>query len=226
MEKINKPQVAIVDYEMGNLFSVMRACQHVGLKPVITDDSLVIMNSDAVILPGVGAFGNAMDNLKKRELITPLYKFIETGKPFMGICLGMQLLFSESEEFGSHKGLDIIRGAVIKFPTVNCNGEKLKVPHIGWNKIYRPPFLKEDCWDQSLLKGINNGEFMYFVHSFLVVPADAETVLSFTNYENIEYCSGILWRNVCAFQFHPERSGKNGLSIYNNLKAMIYGGTA
>lgn len=210
-------QVAIIDYQMSNLFSVKHACEHVGLKPVITSDEQVIINSDAVILPGVGAFGEAMNNLRRLDLITPIKDFIDMGKPFLGICLGIQLLLSESEEFGNNKGLNIMEGVVVKIPNKNNEGKRIKVPQVGWNKVFRPDFAAEDYWDKSHLKGIRNGEFMYFVHSYYVIPNDDACVLTWTNYDGIEFCSGIIKNNVFAFQFHPEKSGEEGIKIYQNF---------
>lgn len=212
----NGLRVAIIDYGMGNLFSVKQACEHIGLSSVITSERSVILNADAVILPGVGAFSDAMNNLSNRDLIMPIKEFIESGRFFMGVCLGMQLLMSYSEEFGYHRGLDIIKGSVTKFAAKKNNGQKIKVPQIGWNKILRPVVSKQDIWDKSPLVDIDDGEYMYFVHSYYAVPADLELVLSITEYGGIEYCSSILWRNVFACQFHPERSGRKGLGIYKN----------
>jgi imidazole glycerol-phosphate synthase subunit HisH len=221
MDVKEMPQVAIIDYEMGNLFSVQRACEHVGLRPCITSDISVIKNSVAIILPGVGAFGDAMENLKRLDLISPIKDCIETGKPFMGICLGMQLVFSESEEFGVHKGLDIIKGSVVKFPDSNNKGEKIKVPQVGWNHIYRPASAKQSFWNASPLKDVPSGEFMYFVHSYYSVPSDKEVVLSTTTYEGTTFCSSVLHGNVFACQFHPEKSAGEGIKIYNNWAAII-----
>ena len=165
-------QVAIVDYEMGNLFSVKRVCECIGLNAVITADRSVIMGSDAMILPGVGAFSDAMNNLRKLDLVSSINEFIATGKPFMGICLGMQLLMTESEEFGNNKGLDIIKGSVVRFPTENSGNKRNKIPQVGWNQIFLPSFASENFWDNSPLQNIRNGEFMYFVHSYYPVPAD------------------------------------------------------
>jgi len=215
---LNNLQVAIIDYEMGNLFSVKRACEYVGLKPVITADKSIINDSDAMILPGVGAFGDAMNNLRKLDLITPIKEFIETGKPFMGICLGMQLLMTESEEFGNHQGLNIIKGRVIKFPYKNS---EIKVPQVGWNQIFMPLLAKENHWEKSPLKDIKNGEFMYFVHSYYPKPESADAVLSTTIYEETKFCSSLLWKNVFAVQYHPEKSAKEGIRIYKNWALMI-----
>ena len=130
-------RVAIIDYDLGNLYSVNNICRRVGLDAVITSDVNEVSSADALILPGVGAFGDAMDNLRKKELIEPIYEFIKKGKPFLGVCLGMQLMFTESEEFGSHKGLDLIPGNITRFPSVADNGELVKVPQIQWNQVYK-----------------------------------------------------------------------------------------
>lgn len=214
-------KVAVIDYEMGNLFSVLHACEHVGLYPLVTSDASVIMKCDAIILPGVGAFGNAVDNLKRLDLIVPIKEFIKSRRPFMGICLGMQLLMSESEEFGYHKGLDVIRGTVVKFPTAGKEQRTIKVPQVGWNRIYRPFQTSEEFWRNSPFRGITNNEYMYFVHSFYTVPEDPRTALSYTDYEGTEYSSSILLDNVFACQFHPEKSALKGMKIYENFAAMV-----
>ena len=203
--------IAIIDYNLGNLYSVKNALVHLGFKPVITSDPKELMSYNSAILPGVGAFGEAMNNLKKSDLVIPIHDFIQSGKPFMGICLGLQLLFSMSYEFGEYKGLGIIEGEVIKFP----NSEKnLKVPQVGWNKIIVPI---GKTWENTPLQNVKQGTFMYFVHSFYVKPASSDFVIATTNYQGIEYCSGIQMKNVFAIQFHPEKSGKIGLGIYNDF---------
>jgi len=215
MNTIDDLQVALIDYEMGNMFSVKRACEYAGLKPIITSDKSVIMNSDAAILPGVGAFGDAMKNLKKLDLISPIKEFIASGKPFMGICMGMQLLLSESEEFGNHRGLNIIEGSVVRFPSNNGKGQKIKVPQVGWNRIFQVSANVED-WSKSPLKNTRNGEFMYFVHSYYSVPSNNEVVLTNTTYEVTKFCSSILYNNVFAVQYHPEKSAAEGIKMYKN----------
>lgn len=200
-------KVAIIDFKLGNIYSVVQACNEIGLDVLVTSNYHEIMNSDGVILPGVGAFGDAMNNLQEEGLIDSIKDFISTGKPFMGICLGLQLLFTESDEFGKHKGLDVIKGKVVKF-----DNSKLKVPQIGWNTIYN----KENKWSNTPLEATNQNEFMYFVHSYYVKPNDEEYVLTKTNYSNLEYCSSIKKDNIFATQFHPEKSGKKGLEIYRN----------
>jgi len=221
LNKKQKPKVAIIDYEMCNLFSVNHSCLHVGLEAHITSDISFILKSDGVILPGVGAFGDAMKNMKRFDLINPIKDFIATGKPFMGICLGMQLLMSESEEFGIFKGLDIINGTVVKFRSKKSDGSIIKVPQVGWNAIYNHKNEDSDAWRNTALENLKNGEYMYFVHSFFVVPSDDSVVLSLTRYEETEFCSSIVCKNITAFQFHPEKSAIEGIKIYRNWAKIV-----
>lgn len=202
-------KVAIIDYQLSNLFSVKHAFDYLKIHSEITSDKSVISKCDAAILPGVGAFGDAMNNLKQFDLIDLTKEFVSSGKPFMGVCLGMQLLFSQSEEFGIHQGFDFVKGKVKKF---SSKEKAIKVPQIGWNQIFQ---IKQD-WSNSPLKGIRNKSFMYFVHSYYVIPEDQGVVLSDTIYEDIEYCSSLLSKNVFATQFHPEKSGQEGIKIYQD----------
>lgn len=213
-------KVAIIDYEVGNLFSVRHACQAVGLDPVVTTDKRILLESSAAILPGVGAFGAAMENLRKLDLVAPILDFIASGRPFMGICLGMQLAFEESEEFGSHKGLGLVRGRVARFSNRGPGGATVKVPQIGWNRIH-PPDRKSDSWTGTPLEGVAPGEYMYFVHSYFALPADPEDTATVTVYEGTRYCSAISRGNVFASQFHPEKSASEGLRIYANWAKSI-----
>lgn len=210
--------VAIIDYGMGNLFSIENACRASGLDPIITSEKEIIMNSPAVILPGVGAFGDGVKALKKLDLHSSIKDFINSGKPFMGICLGMQLLMSESEEFGKHDGLDIIKGEVVKFPNRNNLMEKVKIPHIGWNQII---YANQMDSKGSPLENIKNGEFMYFIHSYFVKPFSEKYIFTTTEYCGIKYCSGIRKGNVFGFQFHPEKSGPRGIEIFKNFNRVI-----
>lgn len=203
---------------MGNLFSVNQACINVGLNPIITSDTNVIENSDAVILPGVGSFGEAMKNLYDLNLVDTIKSVIADSKPFMGICLGFQLLFSESEEFGYTKGLEVFKGKVKKFNGGFTKNRKIKVPQIGWNQIF--PYNQEK-WSNSFLTGVNFGEFMYFVHSFYVEAEGNEILLTKTDYEGFEYCSSIQLNNLFASQFHPEKSAIEGIKIYKNFVKII-----
>jgi imidazole glycerol-phosphate synthase subunit HisH len=212
-------KVVIIDFDMGNLFSVQQACTYSGLTPNITADPKEIIEADAVILPGVGAFGEAMTQLNKMQLVDPIQSFIQKGNPFMGICLGLQLLFSGTEEFGQHEGLNIIPGTVLKFPTSTSKNSKRKVPQVGWNRIY--PGSKKNEWQKSPLENIAFGEFMYFVHSYYTTPHNENDMLTTTNYEGLDYCSSIIKENVFATQFHPEKSGLEGLKIYKNWALQI-----
>ena len=206
-------KVSIIDFEGGNLFSVIQACKHVGIEATVTNDFNEIKTSDGLILPGVGSFPHAMKILNSKKLVTPIKDFIKSNKPFMGICLGFQLLFSKSSEFENCDGLDIIKGTVNKF---NFNNKKCKVPQIGWNKIY-----SESNWLDSPLNKIVNDEYMYFVHSYFVDPLNKNEVLSYTKYENFKYCSSIKKNNIFATQFHPEKSGLEGLKIYKEWSELL-----
>lgn len=206
-------KVVIIDYKLGNLFSVQQACLNIGLDVKISSKKEDIISADALILPGVGAFADAMDNLTKSDLVSPIKDFIASGKPFMGICLGLQLLFSESEEFGASKGLGIIPGTVKKFKVLDGAERKIRVPHIGWNSLIK---AEENTWSSSPLSGIRDGEYMYFVHSYFVSPESNDIVVSRTVYEGVDYCSSIQKKNIFAAQFHPEKSAFQGLKIYWN----------
>ncbi len=202
-------KVIIIDYQLGNLFSVNQACQYLGYNAIISNKPADIISADYVILPGVGAFNDSMKNLEEFGLVDAIHRYIETGKPFMGVCLGLQLLMTESEEFGNTKGLNIIPGVVKKFP-IDSN-HNYKVPQIQWNQIYEPVKGK---WNNSPLQLCNQGDYMYFVHSFYANPHSSEFILATTKYGQIEYCSSIKKGNVFATQFHPEKSGLFGVEIY------------
>lgn len=207
----NFKKVVIIDYQLGNLFSVKQACDTVGINAEISSNREDILNADALILPGVGAFIEAMNNLKKFGLDTAIQTKVNGGTPIFGICLGQQLLFTESEEFGAGKGLDLISGIIKRFPET-IEERKVKVPHIAWNTIFK---LNQE-WDNTALKELNNNDFMYFIHSYYVKPKDDVCILTLTNYDGIEFCSAILRNNIFATQFHPEKSADKGISIYKN----------
>lgn len=208
-------KVVIIDYELGNLFSVLQACQHVGLNAVITNEIKLINGADAIILPGVGAYGVAMEKLIKLNLVNPLLDFAASGRPFLGICLGMQLLFSKSYEYGEHIGLNIIPGEIHSFRDTN---KLLKVPQIQWNSINQS---RDRSWEESILSNIPDSTFMYFVHSYYCSPKTESNILSKTIYGSLEYTSAIQSKNIIGVQFHPEKSSKYGLEIYNNFLKMI-----
>ena len=204
--------VSIIDYGMSNLYSVKAACEKVGFNTSITYEKQKILDSDIAILPGVGAFGEAMNRLKERELDICIKEFIDSEKFFVGICLGLQLLFEKSEEFGSFDGLGLVKGSVKRFKPIN---ESIyPIPHVGWNKIKINNSLK----GRSQLMHDYDDKFMYFVHSYYVEPIDESIILSTTNYADINYCSSIISNNIFATQFHPEKSGEGGINIYNQLK--------
>ena len=199
--------IAIIDYGMGNLRSVSKAFEAVGHDAVVTRDPIVIKNASHVVLPGVGAFGDCMANLEQFNLIEPIRSTIQSGKPFLGICLGLQLLFTESEEFGVHKGLNLICGKVRKFVL----DPELKVPHMGWNQVQ----VQRSC---PLFDEIPNGSDWYFVHSYFVEPADSAVVATTTTY-GVSFVSTVWKDNVVACQFHPEKSQSVGLRLLKNFGA-------
>ena len=195
--------IAIVDYGMGNLRSVQKGFERMGREAVVTRDPKTILDAGKVVLPGVGAFPDCMRNLEEYGLIDAVKQSISSGKPFLGICLGLQLLFTESEEFGISRGLDIIKGRVVRFK--GSEFKDLKIPHMGWNSLSikrRPPALQD----------VPDGSHVYFVHSFHVVPEDTGVIATTTPY-GIDFVSTVWKDNILAVQFHPEKSQALGLSI-------------
>lgn len=231
-EHHHAPRAAIVDFGLGNLYSVMMACRRVGFHAFITHERAAIEQADCVILPGVGAYGSAMEALVRLDLVSLLRDTAAAGrKPLVGICLGVQLLMDESSEFGRHAGLGIVPGRVVSLrslvPTMNLTIgadldaalSRFKVPHIGWNRVHQSGRART-----PLLDGVPDGDWMYFVHSFVVRPADPAVVAATTTYEGVEFCSAVRYKNVHAFQFHPERSGRHGLALYANLLRLVRDG--
>ena len=198
--------IAIIDYGMGNLGSVEKACRFLGARARVTDSPAAVSKADAVIFPGVGAFGPAMEELRRRRLVAPILEAVEGGKPFLGLCLGMQLLFESSEESPGVKGLGVFPGRVRRFP----RKKGLKVPHMGWNQL-------EVVRRGPLLNGVPGGAFVYFVHSFYVDPEEKGLVSARTAY-GLDFPS-VLWDSgrVWATQFHPEKSQKWGLKMLGNF---------
>ncbi|MGY4383090.1 glutamine amidotransferase [Pedobacter sp. UYP24] len=207
-----KKKTVIIDYGLGNLYSIAQACAHVGNTPVITSNREEIINADSVILPGVGAFKVAMDQLNEMNLTNIIIEFANLGKPLMGVCLGMQLLFETSQEFGEHEGLGLISGSIKRFPQV-YNQKKLKIPHIGWNRLFNSNIE----WGKTPLLEVSDKDFMYFIHSYYAEPTDLSTILTYTHYQDFKYCSSVQKNNIFGFQFHPEKSGEAGLTIYKNF---------
>ena len=212
--------IAIIDYKAGNLFSVKNAFDKLGVDTVITSDVDVIKNADKLLLPGVGAFENAMNHMRELKLDNVIKDEVESGKPFLGICLGMQLLFNSSEEYGHHEGLSILKGKIVKFDFSNlpCAAHTVrgdvvgakhcepapKIPHMGWNSI-------TNCFGSKLFDNLEN-QFVYFVHSYHLVTDNKDYKQIVTNY-GYDFCSAIEYKNIFATQFHPEKSGEVGLSI-------------
>ena len=203
------PKIVIIDYGMGNLRNVQKGFEYVRSEAKVTRNKKEIESASAIVLPGVGAFKDCMQNLEKFGLIEPLLRSIKEGKPYLGICLGLQILFSESEEFGSQKGLDLIRGRVVRFRPDPDH----KVPHMGWNTIDKER-------EVPFLQGIESGDFFYFVHSYYVVPEERQWAATSTSYGK-PFVSSIWKENVFATQFHPEKSQQKGLRILENFVKSI-----
>ena len=197
--------IAIIDYDAGNMLSVVKALDHLGCDPVVTRDPDVLQQADKVILPGVGAFGDAMDRLNGYDLVPVIKDVIKEGKPFLGICLGLQLLYESSEEAPGVAGIGALAGRIRKIPA----GEYVKIPQMGWNSLEYPN-------PGRLFNGINEGSYVYFVHSYYLEAADRSTVTATTSY-NVTIDASVESGNVFACQFHPEKSGAVGLRILENF---------
>ena len=210
MNRNNK--IAVIDYDMSNMFSIENALKSLNLEPVITSNYDTILSCDGAVLPGVGSFPEAMKNIRKLNLDNTIIDFISSGKPFLGICLGFQLLFDKSDEIQDTYGLGVISGEVINFSKLN---EDLKVPHVGWNRAKKKNILNKDTFKDPL-KNIDD-EYFYFVHSNFVQPTDNNNIYTSTQYEGFDFCSSILKDNIFACQFHPEKSGKQGIEILNQI---------
>jgi imidazole glycerol-phosphate synthase subunit HisH len=204
-------KIVIIDYDVGNVRSMINAFKKVGVNPILSNNEEEILSADGIVLPGVGAFAHGMENLKKYNLVEIIKKYTDTNKPFMGICLGMQMLLDESEEFVNTKGLGLISGKVIKLPTQNKIYEKL--PHVSWNEIKE----KKTKWNNTILNNVEQQSDVYFVHSFITNLDNEDEVLSTTVYSDYEFCSSIKKDNIYGCQFHPEKSGEIGLKIIENF---------
>ena len=200
------PTIAIVDYQAGNLRSVYKALERSGARPKITSDAGEIESADGVVFPGQGASDSAMRELRARGLVAPITEYIEDGKPFLGLCLGLQLLLEASDD-GIEKSLGVLAGRTRRLPG------GVKVPHMGWNQVefHRP---------HPVLEGVPNGSYFYFVHSYYADPED-QSVLAGTTTYGVDFCSAVAWDNVVAVQFHPEKSGAVGLRLYDNFVGLV-----
>jgi len=203
--------ITIIDYEMGNLRSVEKAFEKLGFDARVSNNPADLMTTDKIVLPGVGAFKDCITNLREGGFVEPLLRHFEAGKPLLGICVGMQMLFDESEEFGRHKGLGLIPGKVTRFPAgMEERGERLKVPHMGWNtiQIQRPA---------PLFKDTAEGSYVYFVHSYYCAADNPDDVAASCRYGDIVFTAAIWRDNLMATQFHPEKSQDVGLKIFENF---------
>jgi len=201
--------IVVVDYGMGNLRSVSKALEHAGANVKVSDSPKDLKEAKGIVLPGVGAFKDAVRNLKEKSLWEGIVEEVKRGKPFLGICLGLQLLFEKSYEFGETEGFGFIKGEVVRFSLP----EEFKIPHMGWNQVYKKK-------ESSLLDGIGEGEFFYFVHSYFVKPKEESSVLTTTDY-GIEFTSAVERENVFGVQFHPEKSQRAGLKLLENFIRIV-----
>ena len=209
LETLMTKDISIIDYDIGNILSVKRSVETLGFKAIVTNEKNKILNSDKILLPGVGAFKNGMNLLKKHNLVEVLHEAAEKKKSILGICLGMQLFFNESLEFGHSEGLKLIDGKVEKLP-VQDDSEMLKIPNIGWNELI---IKKKD----KLLSNLKDKSSTYFVHSFMASPEDKSVITSVYNFGNNEVVASVNKDNIYGCQFHPEKSGNIGLKILNNF---------
>jgi glutamine amidotransferase len=199
--------IVVIDYGMGNLHSVRKALEVVGARAKISSSASDIMKAGRIVFPGVGSFGEAMKELKRRKLVEPIKDAIAGGKPFLGLCLGLQLLFEKSKESPGVKGLGVLKGEVKRFRL-----KGFKVPHMGWNEVSEYQSVKVS----KILKGVPNGSYMYFVHSYYAAPENKKDILTTTDY-GIKFASGVCKDNVYGLQFHPEKSQALGLKILENF---------
>lgn len=203
--------IAIIDYGAGNIQSVYKALKHIGCDAVVTRDKDTILKADGAILPGVGSFGDTMDTMNAHGITQTVLDYVKTEKPFLGICLGLQLLFPESEESKGAKGLSLLEGSITKIPS----GEGLKIPHMGWNSL---DIKKHD----GLFKGIEGNPYVYFVHSYYLDAKDKAIVSAQTEY-GVKIDAAVEYKNIIAAQFHPEKSGDVGLKMLKNFSDMVMG---
>lgn len=212
---MNNGKLTIVDYGVGNLYSVQRAFEVAGASDIcISSDPADVLAADRVVLPGVGAFADGIQGLREHGLDEALRAFARSGRPLLGICLGMQLLATTSEEFGEHQGLDLIPGRVSAIPRHNAEGEALKIPYVGWSPLDRPAHAQ---WRDSVLASLGDEQSIYLVHSFHFTVRDRADLLATYHYKGLDIAAAVAKDNITGLQFHPEKSGAVGLSILSNF---------
>ena len=210
--------VTVIDYGMGNLFSVSRAFEHCGAEVVVADAPERIAAAERLVLPGVGAFADGMAELASRHLVEPILDFCRRGRPFLGICLGMQMMMEYSEEFGVHKGLGLIAGGVLPIPTKGTDGRPHKIPHIGWNALFMPRGRSD--WGRTPLQHVAPESSVYFVHSFAAAPKDPAHLLAQCSYDGVPITGAIGNGMMFGCQFHPEKSARTGLQVIRDFLAL------
>ncbi len=210
-----KPKVTVIDYGIGNIFSIANVLDYFGAEMILTSLPAEVAEAERLILPGVGAFRDGMEGLRIRNLTDAIHTFVEKERPFLGICLGMQMMLDLSEEFGEHEGLGLIPGRVVLIPNTGKDGTPHKIPHIGWNIIKRPENDRE--WEGTILQDIPEETAVYFVHSFSAVPENEEHRLADTFYNGRRISAVITKGYLYGCQFHPEKSGDKGLFIIKNF---------
>lgn len=207
--------ITMIDYGASNIRSAQKAFEHIGADVQLTDDPEVVRRANKLVLPGVGAFGSGMAGLRRHNLPEAIQETVQRGVPFLGICVGMQLMFTEGHEMGVHQGLDLLAGKVVRFPEsfTNQNSKlgihNLKIPHMGWNQL-------EPAWENPLLDNVQTGDYAYFVHSYYCDPEEATAVLAWTDY-GFPFASVVAKDNIYGLQFHPEKSQSVGLTILQNF---------
>lgn len=219
MSRLTSQAVTVIDYGIGNLLNVVRALQYCGAEVTVVDSaSQAVTLPDRLVLPGVGAFADGMLELKSRGFDDLVKQYALTERPFLGICVGAQMLFDVGEEFGDHKGLGLIAGRVMPVPATDISGRPHRIPHIGWSALEKP--VARDSWEKTILGRVDPGEPMYFVHSFAPVPVNEAHRLADTYYNGVRICAAVASGSIYGCQFHPERSAQHGLDILSAFLAL------